>query len=116
MGPMAGYRKREPNAGNLQAFSVFMAIPHAGIGSRQSASNSCHSAFPTPPLAYSRPMWHIVPQNRIYIQVSGITMEHFDIVLALARIALDGDGARAGHQLQRLRDALATTDKDQAAK
>ena len=43
-------------------------------------------------------------------------MEHFDIVLALARIALDGDGVRAGHQLERLREALAASDKDQAGK
>ena len=43
-------------------------------------------------------------------------MEHFDIVLAVARIALDGDGVRAGHQLERLRDALSGSDKEQAAK
>lgn len=43
-------------------------------------------------------------------------MEHFDVVLALARIALDGDGARASHQLERLRSALAEADKEQAAK
>jgi hypothetical protein len=43
-------------------------------------------------------------------------MEHFDIILALARIALDGDDVRASQQLQRLREALSATDKDQAAK
>lgn len=43
-------------------------------------------------------------------------MEHFDIVLALARIALDGDSPRAGQQLERLRDSLLQEDKEQAAK
>ena len=43
-------------------------------------------------------------------------MEHFDIILALARIAMDAEGPRATQQLERLRDALAHSDKDQAAK
>jgi hypothetical protein len=43
-------------------------------------------------------------------------MEHFDIVLALARIALDAEGPRATQQIERLRDVLAQSDKDQAAK
>jgi len=43
-------------------------------------------------------------------------MEHFDIVLALARIALDAEGPRASQQIERLRDVVAQTDKDQAAK
>jgi hypothetical protein len=43
-------------------------------------------------------------------------MEHFDIILALARIAIDADGPRTTQQLERLRDALAHSDKDQAAK
>jgi SpoVK/Ycf46/Vps4 family AAA+-type ATPase len=43
-------------------------------------------------------------------------MEHFDIILAMSRIALEGDTARARHQLERLRDALARTDKEQAEK
>lgn len=43
-------------------------------------------------------------------------MEHFDIVLTLARIALDADGERATHQIARLRDVLSASDKDQAAK
>src|ERR1051326_6032093 len=43
-------------------------------------------------------------------------MEHFDIILILARIALDSGGDRAALQIQRLRDSLARTDKDQSAK
>jgi hypothetical protein len=43
-------------------------------------------------------------------------MEHFDIILTLARIALDAEGPRATQQIERLRDALATADEDQAAK
>jgi hypothetical protein len=43
-------------------------------------------------------------------------MENFDIVLALARIALDAEGPRATQQIERLRDVVAQTDKDQAAK
>lgn len=43
-------------------------------------------------------------------------MEHFDIVLALARAALETRSPRASHQIQRLRDAIAATDKEQAAK
>jgi len=43
-------------------------------------------------------------------------MEHFDIVLALARAALETRSPRASHQVQRLRDAVAATDKDQASK
>lgn len=43
-------------------------------------------------------------------------MEHFDIILTLARIALDAEGARATQQIERLRDALAPSDKDQSAK
>jgi hypothetical protein len=43
-------------------------------------------------------------------------MEHFDIILALARIAVDAEGPRATQQIERLRDALAKSDEDQAAK
>jgi hypothetical protein len=43
-------------------------------------------------------------------------MEHFDIVLVLARIALDAEGPRATQQIERLRDVVAQSDKDQAAK
>ena len=43
-------------------------------------------------------------------------MEHFDIILAMARIALDGDAVRVRHQLERLRDVLTRTDKQQAEK
>jgi hypothetical protein len=43
-------------------------------------------------------------------------MEHFDIILTLARIALDGEGPRAAQQIERLRDALSKADKEQAAK
>ena len=43
-------------------------------------------------------------------------MENFDIVLTLARIALDTDGPRAVQQIERLRDNLAKSDEDQAAK
>src|SRR5580693_5418890 len=43
-------------------------------------------------------------------------MEQFDIILTLARIALDGEERRAIQQIERLRDALAKTDKEQAAK
>ena len=43
-------------------------------------------------------------------------MDNFDIILVLARIAIDTGGPRATHQIERLRDALAKSDKDQAAK
>src|SRR4051794_12950093 len=43
-------------------------------------------------------------------------MEHFDIILTLARIALDAEGPRATQQIERLRDALGKSDEDQAAK
>jgi AAA+ superfamily predicted ATPase len=44
-------------------------------------------------------------------------MDHFDIILALGRAALDGGEERVAHQLQRLRDSLAKGgEKDQAAK
>ncbi len=43
-------------------------------------------------------------------------MEHFDIILTLARIAMDTEGPRAAQQIERLRDALAKSDADQAAK
>lgn len=43
-------------------------------------------------------------------------MDNFDIILTLARIALDVDGPRATQQIKRLRDVLETSDRDQAAK
>jgi hypothetical protein len=43
-------------------------------------------------------------------------MEHFDIILTLARIALDAEGPRATQQIERLRDLLAKSNEDQAAK
>ena len=43
-------------------------------------------------------------------------MQHFDMILALARIAMDGEGSRASQQVERLRDAVAKTDPEQAAK
>jgi hypothetical protein len=43
-------------------------------------------------------------------------MDHFDIVLALARIALDTEESRAKQQIERLRDVLVKADADQAAK
>lgn len=43
-------------------------------------------------------------------------MEHFDIILTLARIAIDTEGPRATQQVERLRAALAKSDEDQAAK
>jgi hypothetical protein len=43
-------------------------------------------------------------------------MEHFDIVLTLARIALDAEESRAKQQIERLRDVLAKTDSEQAEK
>lgn len=43
-------------------------------------------------------------------------MEHFDIVLALARIALDAEESRAKQQIERLRDELAKSDMDQSGK
>ena len=42
-------------------------------------------------------------------------MENFDIILTLARIALD-EGPRATQQIERLRDALEKSDPEQAAK
>jgi hypothetical protein len=43
-------------------------------------------------------------------------MEHFDIILTLARIAVDSEGPRAIQQVERLRDILLPSEKDQAAK
>ncbi|MBZ9910310.1 MULTISPECIES: AAA family ATPase [Mesorhizobium] len=43
-------------------------------------------------------------------------MEHFDIVLAIARIALSGDSERATHQVKRLREAVSKAKPDQAEK
>lgn len=43
-------------------------------------------------------------------------MEHFDIVLALARTALSGDGEQAVHQVTRLQSALAKSDPGKAEK
>ena len=43
-------------------------------------------------------------------------MEHFDIVLTLARIALDAEESRAKQQVERLKNALGKSDRDQAAK
>ncbi|MES5485182.1 AAA family ATPase [Bradyrhizobium sp. INPA03-11B] len=46
-------------------------------------------------------------------------MDHFDIVLTLARMAVDGGGPRAVQQLERLRDTLArgqASEKEQASK
>ncbi|WP_334145526.1 ATP-binding protein [Hyphomicrobium sp.] len=43
-------------------------------------------------------------------------MDHFDIILALSRAALESRNPRAVHQIQRLRDAISATDKEQASK
>lgn len=43
-------------------------------------------------------------------------MQHFEIVLALARAALETKNPRVAHQLTRLRDALNAQEHDQAAK
>ncbi len=43
-------------------------------------------------------------------------MENFDIVLALSRMALNGDTERVAHQVTRLRNALSDTDPKQAKK
>lgn len=43
-------------------------------------------------------------------------MENFDIILTLARIALGAEGLRATQQIERLRDVLAKSDPEQAAK
>ena len=43
-------------------------------------------------------------------------MENFDIVLALSRLALNGDGERAAHQVSRLRNALKESNAKQAEK
>ena len=43
-------------------------------------------------------------------------MEHFDMVLALARIAMDTDGSRASQQIERLRGILSEVNSEQAAK
>lgn len=43
-------------------------------------------------------------------------MDHFDIVLALARAALESKSPLAIHQVQRLRDALKAADAEKAAK
>jgi DNA polymerase III delta prime subunit len=43
-------------------------------------------------------------------------MNNFDIVLTLARIALDADVPRATQQIERLRNQLEKSDEDQAAK
>jgi hypothetical protein len=43
-------------------------------------------------------------------------MEHFDVILVLARLALDAEGSRSIQQIERLRDLLKTSDADQSAK
>lgn len=43
-------------------------------------------------------------------------MEHFDIILAMARLAMDAQPERAVQQVERLRDLLAKADPAQAAK
>ena len=43
-------------------------------------------------------------------------MRHFDIVLALSRVALEGDNPHVVHHVERLRNALKKSDKEQAAK
>jgi len=43
-------------------------------------------------------------------------MENFDIILVLARIALDADGARAAQQIDRLKSVLESSDRGQADK
>lgn len=43
-------------------------------------------------------------------------MEHFDIILALSRMALNGDDKRVSHQIARLRDALKESEPKQAEK
>ena len=43
-------------------------------------------------------------------------MENFDIVLALSRMALNGDEERVAHQISRLRNALKESDAKQAEK
>lgn len=43
-------------------------------------------------------------------------MEHFDIILALSRMALNGDDKRVSHQISRLRDALKESEPKQAEK
>jgi hypothetical protein len=43
-------------------------------------------------------------------------MEHFDVILVLARIALDAEGSRSVQQIERLRDLLKASDADQSAK
>ena len=43
-------------------------------------------------------------------------MENFDIVLVLARLALEAESSRASQQIERLRDQLRSVDDDQAAK
>ena len=43
-------------------------------------------------------------------------MEYFDIILALSRMALNGNQDRVAHQIERLRDALIESDPKQAEK
>ncbi len=43
-------------------------------------------------------------------------MEHFDIVLALSRMSLNGDQERITHQITRLRNALKESNPKQAEK
>jgi hypothetical protein len=54
--------------------------------------------------------------KRIVNALFGIFMDHFDIILVLARIALDADASRASHQIERLQVSLDPSDKEQAAK
>src|ERR1039457_2461202 len=59
---------------------------------------------------------HNIVLRRHKLKTRTHQMEHFDIVLALARIALDAEGPRATQQIERLRDVVVQSDKDQAAK
>ena len=78
--------------------------------------SSLWESVTAPILLFPRPACILIRDDSMRIGVWCIFMEHFDIVLALSRIALDADGPRATQQIERLRDALRDSAPDQAAK
>lgn len=51
-------------------------------------------------------MMHTDSSLRIRIRQIALFMHHFDIVLTLAKLALDADSGRATQQIERLREVL----------
>lgn len=83
---------------------------------RKRASHRQVSSYFSLPIAFFLHYWHTSSVVAHGGWRKGHTMDQFDIVLALAGLALETENPRAIQQVERLRDALAKSDKDQAAK